>query len=433
MNVSHIVKTSLIFISSVSAVMYTSTVLALPMWGSSPVDDRYRPATSWVSRFSGSPDIIASGSVQTAVDKCDDVVGINKYCVVEINNKSQFPVMINRSRVKLIAAEETIQNKGPNNGNWIEVSSDVSFILIEGLNLHGKNANNEYIAAIRIEGSRISNVSVINNVISNFQSQTNAHAIAVYGTGESSATSISHVFIDNNDVYSMQTGSSESIVVNGNVVRWAISNNDIWDINNIAIDAIGGEGTSPRRQVNGRYYPGRYDVARYGFIEDNFVTNMSTVGNPAYDGEGWAAAIYIDGGASINVRDNVVENASWGYEIGAENCIISRNITFTGNRASDSIFGDFLIGGYNEGGFTYSGSVFDCDPEQTDDSQEGHGNVRNITVRENFFESSLVRVEKLFLQYRVWSSIIADEAIEPINVDSSNGQAAGDANAVRTN
>jgi hypothetical protein len=432
MNVNRIVKT-IVLLFSVSTVMHTSTALALPTWGSSLIGDRYRPVTSWMGRFSPFPHIIASGSVQAAVDQCDDIAGINKYCVIEINDNSRFPVTINRSRVKLIGAENTLQNKGPASGNWIEVTSDVSFVLIEGLNLRGKNANNDYIAAIRIEGRKIRKIAVINNSIFNFKSQSNAHAIAVYGTGGSSAKSIRHIFIDGNEVHSLETGSSESIVVNGNVIRWTISNNDIWDINNIAIDAIGGEGTSPKRLINGRYYPGRYDVARYGFIEDNYVADMSTAGNPAYNGEEWAAAIYIDGGSSINVRNNVVENASWGYEIGAENCIISRNITFTGNSASGSTFGDFLIGGYNEGGFSYRRATFDCDPDQTDDSQEGHGYVRNITARENFFESSPVQVETNLPQFRVWNTIIADEAIEPVNADSPNGRARGDANAIRTN
>ena len=37
----------------------------------------------------------------------------------------------------------------------------------------------------------------------------------------------------------MRTGSSESIVINGNVQRWEISDNRVVNVNNIAIDAIG--------------------------------------------------------------------------------------------------------------------------------------------------------------------------------------------------
>ncbi|MEE9425751.1 MAG: hypothetical protein V3V18_12380 [Methylococcales bacterium] len=433
MNLNRIVKTSFLLFCF-SATMHVSSAFALPTWGSNSIGDRYRPITSWMSRFSENPHIIASGSVQAAVDQCDDVVGVNKYCVVEINNDSVFPVTISRPRVKLVGIEGTIQNNGPDSGDWIEVTNNVSFVLIEGLNLQGRNASDDYIAAIRIEGSKIRKVAVINNSISNFKSQSNAHAIAVYGTGGTSTTSIRHILIDGNTVHTMETGSSESIVVNGNVIRWAISHNDIWDINNIAIDAIGGEGTSPKRLVNGRYYPGRYDRARYGFIEDNYVSDMSTANNPAYDNvESWAAAIYIDGGSSINVRDNVVENSSWGYEIGAENCVITRNITIIGNSVIGSTFGDFLIGGYNDGGFSYRKANYNCDPDQTDDSQEGHGYVRHVTARENSFESTAVQEDKILPQFRVWNTIIADDAIEPINADRSNGRAPGDQNAIRTN
>lgn len=70
---------------------------------------------------------------------------------------------------------------------------------------------------------------------------------------------------------------------------------------------------------------------------------MSTLNNPAYDNEeSWAAAIYIDCGHHIKVTDNVVVNASWGYDIGAENCLTTRHIYMTGNSESGSTFGDLL-------------------------------------------------------------------------------------------
>lgn len=425
----------LISVLPILLMTYVSSAWGLPTWGSTPIADKYRPQVSWMESFSAGPDIVASGSVQEAVEHCDEVVGVNGYCVVEITGQSVFPVYISRSRTKLTGRAGTAQSKGPASGNWIEVGDNVSRIVIEELNLKGKNARNRYIAGIVLDGVSIRQVAIINNTISGFRSHSDAHGIGVFGRGATSKQGVRDILIDNNEVHTMETGSSESIVVNGNVYRWAISNNDVWNVNNIAIDAIGGEGTAPKRRVNGRYYPGRLDAARYGFIEDNYVADMSTAGNPAYGGvESWAAAIYIDGGHSINVRDNVVENASWAYEIGAENCLIAKNITMTGNSATGSTYGDFVIGGWNTGGFSYRKATYDCDPEQTNDSQEGHGYVRNVEARDNYFLSDPASLQESVItpQYRVWKTIIADNAMEPINADSRNGKAKGDANAIRT-
>jgi hypothetical protein len=44
---------------------------------------------------------------------------------------------------------------------------------------------------------------------------------------------------------------------------------------------IGGEGVAPMEMKYGRVFPGTNDAARYGFIENNRVENMSTETNPA--------------------------------------------------------------------------------------------------------------------------------------------------------
>lgn len=298
----------------------------------------------------------------------------------------------------------------------------------------GPDAGSKEVTAISISGKNIRHVAVVNNTISHFRSRQNAHAIAVFGTGGKAAEAISEVVIDSNVVHHMKTGSSESIVVNGNVKRWAISNNRLWNIDNIAIDAIGGEGTSPTETINGRTFPGKYDQARYGFIENNAVSRMSIRDNPAYAGtDSWVAAIYIDGGAHINVTNNSVENSDWGYEVGAENCLETSHITVTGNHASGNSHGDFLIGGWNTQGYKDHRHNVNCDPHATDDSSEGHGNVSHVTVARNRFMSNphSVKISRILAQHRVSNTIIADDRFEPVNADSADGKAPGDQNAIR--
>src|SRR5215470_18700562 len=70
----------------------------------------------------------------------------------------------------------------------------------------------------------------------------NGFGIAVYGID--AKTPITDLVIDGNEVHHLQTGSSESLVVNGNVTNFRITHNVVHDNNNIGIDVIGFEHTA---------------------------------------------------------------------------------------------------------------------------------------------------------------------------------------------
>ncbi len=70
-----------------------------------------------------------------------------------------------------------------------------------------------------------------------------AHGIAVYGT--KAPASIHNLTISGNELYNLVLGSSESLVLNGNVNGFAVTSNLIHDNDNIGIDLIGFEGTAP--------------------------------------------------------------------------------------------------------------------------------------------------------------------------------------------
>ena len=401
-------------------------------WGATALDEKFRPARAWMNNFSAVPDVVANGSIASAIASCDSVVGVKKYCVVEIgDNATGLPLEIERSNTKLLGVPGMQPLTSSKNGTFIYIGDGVKRVAIEGLDIEGHSAGNKEIYAIIVDGKSIRNIAILNNKIHGFDSNENAHGIAVYGTGATNAKAISNVIIEGNSVYEMRTGSSESIVVNGNVKKWEIKSNDVYDINNIAIDAIGGEGTSPsRKNSSGRVLPGKVDAARYGFIEDNFVENMHTTDNPAYGRkESWAAAIYIDGGHHIQIKDNVVMNSAWGYEVGAENCLVSRHITMTGNSAEESYYGDLLLGGYAKKGFFKDKSI-NCNPNNTRDANEGHGYVRYLTIKENLFSSSDTELDPISLQYRTTNAIIVEPGIEAVN-ETGNGSARNDENAVR--
>jgi len=417
-----------------ASLLFVGTVTfaeASEKWGAKEMGDKYRPSRNWMHYFSSTPDVIANGSIASAIDRCDDVVGENHYCVIEIGNNAILPVEIYRSKTKLIGVDEMTPLTSNSNGTFIYIGDDTQKVVIENLNIQGHSVGDDAIYALIIEGKNIKNIMIKNNDIHDFNSDSAAHGIAVYGTASSNKKGIYNIMIEGNSVHDMRTGSSESIVINGNVRRWEIRNNDVYSVNNIAIDAIGGEGTSPsRKDKKGRVFPGRLDAARYGYIEDNYVEDMHTTDNPAYNNnESWAAAIYVDGGHHIHIANNVVLDTPWGYEIGAENCIVSRQITMEGNSAEESVFGDLLLGGYAKKGFWADKSI-NCNPNSSSDKSEGHGYVRYLTVKENQFQTQESSVDTVSLGYRTTHAIVIQEGVEASNAQG-NGSARGDNNAIK--
>ena len=85
---------------------------------------------------------------------------------------------------------------------------------------------------------------------------------------------VSDLLIDGNEVRDCVLGWSESVVVNGNVEDFVITNNVVHDNNNIGIDAIGFEGECMGCSD-------ALDRARDGLIAGNHVYNIDSAGNPA--------------------------------------------------------------------------------------------------------------------------------------------------------
>lgn len=156
-------------------------------------------------------------------------------------------------------------------------------------------------------------VEVRNNTIHHIEHNrnaawgTDAHGIAVYGTSPDQP--VTDLVIDGNELTALKLGSSESLVVNGNVDGFRITRNRIHDNNNIGIDAIGFEGVCPDPAV---------DQARHGLIAGNMVYNISSYGNPAYGTDRSADGIYVDGGRNIVVERNVVHHCNIGVELASE-------------------------------------------------------------------------------------------------------------------
>jgi len=210
----------------------------------------------------------------------------------------------------------------------------------------------------------------------------NGFGIAVYGTD--AKTPITDLVIDGNEVHHLKTGSSESLVVNGNVTNFRITHNVVHDNNNIGIDVIGFERTAPDPAV---------DQARDGVVSGNLVYNITSKGNPAYRNEENSDGIYVDGGTRILIENNVMHDVDFGIELASEHkdratsYIIARN-----NLIYHSHTAGISIGGYApERGHTEHCTVVNNTLYENDTSGTGTGEFQmQWNMSDNMFANNIV-------------------------------------------
>jgi hypothetical protein len=219
---------------------------------------------------------------------------------------------------------------------------DHNYIVVSGLeirNFIGRNSST-FPAGLYV-GDTADHIRIVNNRIHHIRGSLNGlfdgHGLAVYGTA--APGSINNILIDGNEVYDLKLGQSESVVVNGNVEFWTISNNYIHDSDNIGIDAIGFEGKSPDPVL---------DQARDGLIATNTVVNINDNNNPAYPPmDNSANGIYVDGGTRIVIERNIVQKANVGIETASEHLgKLTSFVTTRNNLVYESTGPGASLGGY---------------------------------------------------------------------------------------
>ncbi len=213
-----------------------------------------------------------------------------------------------------------------------------SYITVNGFEIRNYTTKSASLtpAGIWITGAG-SGVQLLNNLVHNITTTSekngNAFGIAVYGTA---STPITNLTISGNQVYSLKTGQSESVNVDGNVTNFSITNNIVHDNDNIGIDAIGFEGVGPTGS----------DQAKYGEISGNTVYNISGKSNAgegnSYDADG----LYCDGCAYVVFERNTIHNCDLNMEAASEHkghdasyVTIRNNLFYDANAVGVSIGG----------------------------------------------------------------------------------------------
>ena len=196
------------------------------------------------------------------------------------------------------------------------------------------------------------NITVTDNDICNLATYNRsgygyggAYAVLMYGQGPDEETAIDNVSIDNNRIYTIETGNCEAVAASGNVSNIAINSNIIFDIMNIGIDIYGNADycTNPA-----------LDQPR------NVEINSNTVYNCVSDNYA-VAGIYIDGARDTNISDNVIYENMYGVIVASEhrddNYPVT-NISVNNNKIHDNHDGGIAFGGYDT---TLAGLVTDSE------------------------------------------------------------------------
>jgi Right handed beta helix region len=216
-----------------------------------------------------------------------------------------------------------------------------SYLTVRGFDLRNyKTTNPELVPAGILVSGASHHIELRNNNIHgiwNSHRDGNAFGIAIFGT--SATQSLGAVVIDGNKVHDLQTGNSESLVLNGNVSGFEVTGNDVYGNNNIGIDFIGFEGVCREPAL---------DQARDGICRGNKVYRNSSRSNPSYYGESSAGGIYCDGAARILIEGNLVYLNDIGVELACEHSgkatrsILLRDNVIRANRVTG-----ISLGGYD--------------------------------------------------------------------------------------
>lgn len=274
------------------------------------------------------------------------------------------------------------------------VLHDVSYIKLERFEIRNDKTSDRQIVpfGIRVYGHG-SHIEILNNNVHDIQQTypgrmgpghgANGFGIAVYGTD---TTPISDLIVSGNNVHNLKTGSSESLVLNGNVTHFQVTHNTVHDNNNIGIDIIGFERTAPNPSI---------DRARDGVVGENLVYNITSKGNPAYRDSVDSDGIYVDGGTHVLIERNVMHDVDYGLELASEHrngstshILARNNLIYRCHTSGISIGGYDLKRGTTEDVIIVNNTLYKNDTEHT-----GTGEIQmQYYLRNNIFKNNIVYV-----------------------------------------
>ncbi len=277
--------------------------------------------------------------------------------------------------------------------------ANVCHISIEGLETEGGTHGIEYESTREAGEQPLRDINIRDCVVHGVRG---VHGICVYARND--LAPVEDLTIEGCEVYDCECGSSESMVLNGNVDGFLIADNVVHDNDNIGIDMIGFEGTAKHPDEDGGGNAYEVDMVRNGVCTGNVVYNISTEGNSAYFEGGEydpsADGIYVDGGQNIEIYDNFIFKCDIGLEVATEHSPDDNELfRVSGVNVHDNVIADCMgwtgicFGGYDENlGFTED-CTFEHNTLVDNATQIGVQRSRNNRVSANLVVGGEVGVE----------------------------------------
>lgn len=119
---------------------------------------------------------------------------------------------------------------------------NTGYISIEGLETEGGTHGVKYTSTRKSGNQPLQGIKIKNCTVHGVRG---VHGICVYA--ENDLVPVKDLTIEDCEVYDCECGSSESLVLNGNIDGFLIEGNSVHDNNNIGIDMIGFEGTAEHK------------------------------------------------------------------------------------------------------------------------------------------------------------------------------------------
>lgn len=264
------------------------------------------------------------------------------------------------------------------NGREALITIDkAKYIVVDGFEIRNLKTATGDPKAIMVEGGSdyiiIKNNTVYGIDYTQLPLNGGGNAILIIGNTTDPVTNIT---VTGNTIHDCKTGYGENLTINGYVDGFTITNNTIYNAQNIGIDAAGGYAANTDPALN---------YTRNGVISGNTLYNIESKRGPL-GGHG-AIGIYVDGGRNVIVEKNRVSVTDRGIGVVSEtNGFPTDHITVRNNLVFNCWCSGIYMGGYLNytGGGTSNSAIVNNTLYNNNQALGAFGEIEGeISIRED--------------------------------------------------
>ena len=264
------------------------------------------------------------------------------------------------------------------NGREALVTIDkAKFIVVDGFEIRNLKTATGDPKAIMVEGGS-DYITIKNNTVygidyTQLPLNGGGNAILIIGN---TTDPVTNIIVTGNTIHDCKTGYGENLTINGYVDGFTITNNTIYNAQNIGIDAAGGYSANADPALN---------YARNGVISGNTLYNIESKRGPL--GRHGAIGIYVDGGRNVVVEKNKVSVTDRGIGAVSEtNGFPTDHVTIRNNLVYNCWCSGIYMGGYLNytGGGTSNSAIVNNTLYNNNQALGAFGEIEGeISIRED--------------------------------------------------